>query len=85
MRSRSMRSPRSDRIAGSRVRALATVTIPTSTAPVAKLRSTVSGTSSMPSSATTNAEPENSTALLAVAPETAIESCFARPAYRSSR
>ena len=85
MRQRSMRSPRSDRIAGSRVSALATVTMPTSTAPKARLRSTMSGTSSMPSSATTKDEPENSTALLAVPPETVIASSLASPANRPSR
>jgi len=43
------------------------------------------GTMNMPTSATTNVLPLNSTARLAVAPACSIASLFARPRRRSSR
>ena len=55
-------------MAGSRVSAAAIVTMPTMIAPSHRLRRIVSGTSSKPSSATTNELPLKSTALLAVPP-----------------
>ena len=45
----------------------------------------MSGTSTIPTIASTNAEPLNSTARLAVAPTVAIASSFSRPWRRSSR
>ena len=70
-RSAFTRSPSSARTAGSRVSAATTVTMPTSTAPVARLRRIVSGTSTMPTIASTNAEPLNRTARQAVDPTVA--------------
>ena len=54
-------------------------------APAASERMIVVGTSSIPNSATTKAEPLNSTARLAVAPAAAIASSCSRPRPRSSR
>ena len=59
--------------------------IPTSTAPAARLRRIVSGTSSIPVSAITNAVPLKKTARLAVRPVAAIASIFSTPRVRSSR
>ena len=71
--------------AGSKVSAASTVTTPTSTAPVARLRRIVSGTSTMPSIASTNADPLKSTARLVVEPTVAIASRRSLPSRRSSR
>ena len=54
-------------MAGRRVRAAATETSPTITAPAARLRRTFVGTKNMPKRAITNVVPLNSTARLAVA------------------
>ena len=70
--------------AGRRVSAASTVTTPTSIAPVARLRRIVSGTSTIPSIASTNAVPLNSTARQAVDPTVAIASSFSLPKRRSS-
>ena len=75
---RSTRSPNSASSAGSSVSAAATETMPTMIAPAARLRMIVVGTSSMPSSATTNVLPLKSTARLAVAP-----ACGSRPPSRA--
>ena len=65
--------------------AATTVTMPTRIAPVARLRRIVSGTSTIPTIARTNAEPLKSTARLAVDPTVAIASSFSCPWRRSSR
>ena len=83
-RSAFTRSPSNAMTAGSRVSAASTVTTPTSTAPVARLRRIVSGTSTMPSIASTNAEPLKRTARQAVDPTVPIASSFSWPRRRSS-
>ena len=84
-RSASTRSPSSESTAGSSVVAAATAVIPTSTAPAARLRRIVSGTSSIPVSAITNAVPLKKTARLALRPVAAIASILSAPRARSSR
>jgi len=79
------RSPSSERRAGRSVSAASTETIPTRIAPAARLRRIVSGTSTIPIIARTNAVPLKSTARHAVLPATPIASSFARPPLRSSR
>jgi len=84
-RSESTRSPSSEITAGTSVSAATTETIPTRIAPAARLRMMLSGTSSIPTSAITNAVPLKRTARLAVPPAAAIASIFSRPRARSSR
>jgi hypothetical protein len=78
-RSAFTRSPSSDRIAGRSVDAAATAIKPTRIAPAARLRRIVSGTSSIPVNAITNAVPLKRTARLAVRPVAAIASTFSTP------
>ena len=85
MRRAFTRSPRRLRTAGRSVSAAATATRATRIAPRARLRRIVSGTSTIPLIARTNAMPLNSTARLDVAPAAAIASTFSRPPARSSR
>ena len=75
-RSPSTRSPSSERTAGSRVVAAATAVSPTRIAPAARLRRIVSGTSSIPVMAITNAVPLKRTARLAVRPVATTASTF---------
>ena len=79
IRSALTRSPSRLRTAGSSVSAAITETMPTRIAPSARLRRTVSGTSSIPHIASTKAMPLKSTARLAVAPEATIASIFSSP------
>ena len=85
IRSALTRSPSRLSTAGSSVSAATTETMPTRIAPSARLRSTVSGTSSIPNIASTKAIPLKSTARLAVAPDATIASTFSSPRPRSSR
>ena len=64
--------------------AATTETTPTMIAPTARLRRMVSGTSTMPTMAKTNARPLNPTARLAVAPAVPMASATSRPWVRSS-
>ncbi len=79
------RSPNRWSIAGRSVSAAATDTMPTMTAPAARLRRMFVGTRNMPNSAITNVEPLNSTARLAVADVRWMAVSLSRPAARSSR
>jgi hypothetical protein len=84
-RSASTRSPSNESTAGRSVVAAATAVIPTRIAPAARLRRIVSGTSSIPVSAITKADPLKKTARLAVRPAASIATSFAAPRPRSSR
>ena len=79
------RSPRRCSSAGRRVRAAATETIPTITAPAAMLRRMFVGTKNMPKRAITNVLPLKSTARLAVAAVRWMAAPLSRPPALSSR
>jgi hypothetical protein len=81
----STRSCRSPSSAGSSVSATASEVMPTRIAPAARLRKIVEGTISRPNMATTNADPLNRTARLAVPPVATIASSGSPPRPRSSR
>ena len=79
------RSPSRCSIAGRRVRAAATETTPTITAPAAMLRRMFVGTKNMPKRAITNVVPLNNTARLAVAAVRWMAASLSSPPALSSR
>ncbi len=79
------RSPMRLSTAGNRVSPAATAQTTTTLAPRPMLRKVFSGTIRSASSETITVPPEKRTALLAVAPATAMASTFSRPPRRSSR
>ena len=83
--SRSTRSPSTISTAGWNVSATAIDTRPTITAPRPRLRSVVSGTSSIAIIASVKAMPLKTTARVAVPATTRIASRVSRPRWRSSR